>query len=80
MSDIELTAKQHNKIKRAVKALNDVRAEVQQENPDNDINWYLEDTANFNLMSGLTHDDQYNALPNNIIEVYDLHEASGGAW
>lgn len=56
MADIELTSKQHNKIKRAVKALNDVRDELQLENPDHDLMWYLEDCANLNLMEGESHE------------------------
>lgn len=82
MSNIELTAKQHNKIKRAIKSLNDVRAELQGQNPENEINWYLEDSNNFNLMAGLPHDDTTACRPlyENVICCYELDEASGGGW
>jgi hypothetical protein len=52
MADIELTTKQHNKIKRAVRALNDVHNELQKDNPNYLMQWYLEDGNNFNLMEG----------------------------
>jgi len=60
VSDIELTIKQHRKIKNAVKALNDVRDELQRENPDYYLNWYLEDGDNLNLMEGDSHDTSFN--------------------
>lgn len=79
---MELTAKQRNKIKRAVKALNDVRRELQDQYPENKINWYLEDCGNLCLMSGDTHSDNLNVSPlfENIVEVYDFEMASGGGW
>jgi hypothetical protein len=83
VSDIELTSKQHRKIKNAVKALNDVRAELQKENPDTHINWYLESSDNLNLMDGDSHDTSFNdgnQLYDNVIELYDLKCASGGGW
>ena len=80
--DIELTNKQHNKIKRAIKALNDVRAELARENPDNDVNWYLEDSDNLNLMGNPSHTEDHNmtSLYDNVIECYSLDSASGGGW
>ena len=81
MSDIELTAKQSRKITRAVKALNDVRQEIQSENPDININWYLEDSDNLNLMGGETHSfDMEDSLQENVIELFWLHNATGGGW
>ena len=79
---MELTAKQRNKIKRAVKALNDARQELQEQYPDEYFNWYLEDCGNLCLMKGWTHDDDHNSSPlfENIVEVYDFEMASGGGW
>lgn len=81
MSDIEITAKQRNKIKRCIKGLNDVRREIQNENPSIDINWYLEDNDNFNLMGGESHSGvEASANQSNVIEWFNLERASGGGW
>ena len=80
MNKIELTNAQDRKIKRAIKALNDVRAELASDNPDNYVNWYLEDNENLNLMNGDSHSGQ--GVPNydNVIGLYNLKMASGGGW
>lgn len=80
---IILTIKQRNKINRAVKALNDVREELQCENPDNNINWYLEDSSNLNLMSGDSHDNEgirSIARQDRVIDTFSLWNSSGGGW
>lgn len=82
MSDIELTAKQRAKIKRCLKGLEQVRVEIQKANPNEIVHWYLEDTANLNLMCGHTHEDKWpqRAIQENIIEQFDMPESSGGGW
>lgn len=80
MSELSLTRKQHNKIKRAVKALNDVRKELQVDNSDYDINWYLEDCGNLCIMEGESHDDKGETRQDRIISIYDLEYSSGGGW
>lgn len=80
MSDIQLTQKQKLKIKEAIQSLNDVRKEVQTKNPDNDINWYLEDCGNFNLMDNQSHDNEGNPRKDRVINSFDLDESSGGGW
>lgn len=81
MADIELSQAQKRKITSAVKALNKVRAELQTENPDYDINWYLEDCGNLNLLEGDSHDLlDGRAAQDNVIAVYDLEYSSGGGW
>ncbi len=85
MTDIVLTPKQKAKIKRAVKALNDVRKEVEQTNncePEG-ILWYLEDSENLNLMDGMSHDNSTYGEPSRqdaVIDVFNLDKASGGGW
>jgi hypothetical protein len=86
MSDVVLTTKQRNKIARAVKALNDVRREIDSENSDCDVQWYLENSGNLNLMSGDSHDDDSGSgygdtsRQDRVIALFDLHMASGGGW
>lgn len=83
MSDIELTSKQRSKIKRALKSLEDVRKEVELDNASSDINWYLEDCGNLNLMSGNSHDLSATNHQQNtdcVIEVFDFYNAGGGGW
>lgn len=80
MADVELTPAQKRKIKRAVAALNDVRQELQQENPDYYINWYLEDTGNLNLMEADSHDRDGGARHDKVIEHFGLDNSSGGGW
>jgi len=80
MSDIELTKKQNAKIQRAVKALNDVRKEIQRENPDYYLNWYLEDSNNLNLMEDHSHTGGDVANFDAVIECFNLELAGGGGW
>jgi hypothetical protein len=80
MANIELTAKQHNKIKRAVKSLNDVRSEIARENPYANINWYLEDNDNLNLMEAESHTEGEKANHDAVLYCYDLKCAGGGGW
>lgn len=80
MAEIILTKSQLRKIKTAVKALNDIRQEVQDENPDFDINWYLEDCGNFCLMEDDTHDKDGTARQDRVIDVFNLDNSSGGGW
>lgn len=80
MADIKLTTKQHSKIKRVIKSLNDIRAELQKENPEKFINWYLEDNDNLNLMEGNSHTDDADMNQDAIIRLFKLDHASGGAW
>jgi ferric iron reductase protein FhuF len=81
MSDIELTSKHFNKIQRALKSLNDVRKEIQMQNQGCDINWFLEDSNNLNLMDGDSHSEQRGeALYENVIYCFTLNNSSGGGW
>jgi hypothetical protein len=86
MSVITLTTKQRSKIKRAIKALNDVRRELQNDNNDCDVQWYLEDSGNLNLMSGDSHDETSGSgygdtsRQDRVIAIFDLDNAGGGAW
>lgn len=80
MAEIILTKSQLRKIKTSVKALNDVRQELQSENPNFNINWYLEDSGNFCLMEDETHDDDGNARQDRVIEIFNLDNSSGGGW
>jgi hypothetical protein len=82
---ILLTSKQRNKINRAIKALNDVRRELDNENGDCDMQWYLEDCGNLNLMTGDSHDDTghgtgYGRRQDLVIAMFDLEYSSGGGW
>jgi hypothetical protein len=86
MSNVTLTTKQRNKIKRSVKALNDVRQELQKDNADCDVQWYLEDSDNLNLMSGDPHDDSgrseggHGRRQDRVIDTFYLELSSGGGW
>ncbi len=80
MSELTLTKTQLKKIQKAVQALNDVRQELQDENPDFDINWYLEDCGNLNLMECETHDDDGSPQHDGVIETFNLNNSSGGGW
>ncbi len=80
-TELTLTPKQRNKIKRALKALEEVRKEVDTQCVvDGCVNWYVEDNDNFCLIEGHTHDD--NDCPNKgmVIEHFILPQSSGGGW
>ena len=82
MSDVSLSKKQVARIKRLVTGLNNVRKEIQLENPDHCINWYLEDCGNLNLLKGESHSGGYGAeaLYENVLLTVDLEESAGGGW
>ena len=80
MADIALSPAQRRKIKRAVTALNEVRLELQTDNPDYDINWYLEDTSNLNLMEESSHGHDGSPQHDKVIESFYLDNAGGGGW
>ena len=76
---ILLTSKQRNKIKRAIKALNDVRQELEKENPTTDISWYHE-SGYLNLIDGETHKPNGNADQDSLIDSFPLDRSDGGGW
>lgn len=80
MADVELNPAQKRKIKRAIAALNDVRLELQQENPDHYINWYLEDNDNLNLMEADSHDGDGHPQHDKVIDSFCLDNSGGGGW
>ena len=79
MQNVETTTKQYNKIKRAVKALNDIRKEIQLEYPDYEIQWYVENDGNLHLMEGSSHSHE---SPNydKVIETFYIDSCDVGAW
>jgi hypothetical protein len=82
VTELVLTAKQTNKIKRALKALEEVREEMDmQSDVKGGVNWYIEDCGNLHLMDGCTHCD--NGDPNHgliVGDVFNFNQSSGGAW
>ncbi|EKP0311728.1 hypothetical protein JE959_001754 [Aeromonas veronii] len=80
MAKTVLTIAQKNKIEMAVAALNEVTKELQEQNPDCYINWYLEDNDNLNLMEEDSHGDDGAAQKNKVIELFSLDNSSGGNW
>ncbi|MEZ9709384.1 hypothetical protein AB4254_11950 [Vibrio breoganii] len=79
MTEITLSSKQCAKIKRALKALEEVRKEVDLES-DEAVRWYLEDSGNLNLMTGDSHDDSGSPNFDAVIEHFEFPESTGGAW
>lgn len=80
-TELYLSTKQRNKVRRALKALEEVRVEVQ-ELSQLEINWYLEDSSNLNLMEGETHDTTFRGAANigMIIGGFEFPHSSGGGW
>ncbi len=80
-TELTLTTKQRNKIKRALKALEEVRKEVDTQCVvDGGVNWYVEDNDNFCLIEGHTHDREYHPNIGMVIESFILPQSSGGGW
>jgi hypothetical protein len=84
MAEITLTKAQKDKIKKAIKSLNDIRDELQVQNPDKYINWYLEDSNNLNLLENESHKESggngFAADYDTIIDTFNLWHSSGGGW
>lgn len=79
MAQIELTSSQYRKIEQSVKALNDARSEIQNKNPNMNINWYLEAQGNLNLMEDNSHVD-YSPNHDAVIDLFYLDNSSCGGW
>ncbi|MEM0550447.1 MULTISPECIES: hypothetical protein [Aeromonas] len=79
MADIVLTPAQSRMLSKAVATLNEVLHQLQLENPDCNINWYLESGA-LHLMGGDSHDDDGRARQDLVIETFTLDKADGGGW
>lgn len=82
MSKIKLTPAEHKKIEKHVSGLNRILEDLQKKYPDFEMNWYLEDAGNFNLMSSESHAGNGSCNPRyeNIVDCYTLNNASGGGW
>ena len=78
-TQIVLTTKQRNKVNRALKALEEVRAEVDLE-AENRVAWYLEDCGNLNLMDGDSHNEHGDGNHGMVIYTFDLPYSGGGGW
>lgn len=68
------------KIDRAAKLLNEAMVSAKTIWPE--ACYYLEDTANFMLLSGSSHDDGpgENSRQDRILHHTYIHNASGGGW
>lgn len=68
------------KFKSLTKSLDKLMREICRYNPE--ANLYVEDSWNFNLMKGPTHDDRYNqkALHENVVASELVYKSSGGGW
>jgi hypothetical protein len=78
---LTLTTKQSNKVKRALKAIEEVRKEVDAQCVvDGGVNWYVEDNDHLYLMDGYTHDDKCRANHGMVIAHFAMPHASGGGW
>lgn len=68
------------RVMRAVATLNTVLAEVRERMPE--ANYYLEDSGNFHLLSGPSHDGMFadHARPDRSLLRLDLLHSGGGGW
>jgi hypothetical protein len=73
-----VTKKQASRFKRAIRALNDLMAEVNKTHPN--ACWYLDGTGNMNLMSGVSHVGGGRQRQDRIMESVVLCGSSGGDW
>ena len=82
MSEFEITSRQRATITRAVNSLNKARRELEVANPEApNVNWYLEDSNNLNLMSDDSHTGHNGgANIDAVMETWNLERASGGGW
>ncbi len=80
-TDLELTTKQSNKIKRALKALEDVRKEVELTSNQH-VMWYFEAEGDVCLMEGGTHTQDVAGSANQgmIIDSFHLPCYDCGGW
>lgn len=76
---IQLTKAERAKIDKAINTLNEVLSSLQEKHPETDMNWFLHDMENLNLMQGPSH---IKDRPNRdaVVGKWFLMGASGGAW
>jgi hypothetical protein len=75
---VPLTAAQKKRIDNAVRKLNEIRAEVADRNPDNQVGWYLDANKNLHLM--VEPDGQMEPDQQYIAHQTKLWAAGGGDW
>jgi hypothetical protein len=73
-----VTAAQKKRIDNAVRKLNEIRAEVADRNPDNQVGWYLDANKNLHLM--VEPDGQMEPDQQYIAHQTKLWAAGGGDW
>ena len=78
-TELTLTIKQSNKVKRALKALEEVRGEIDGLS-ENDVIWYFEAEGSIYLMDGDTHDSAESANHSMIIGSWSLPNYDCGGW
>lgn len=78
--EYKLKKKHAERVSNAINELNAVMKEIKKYIPE--ANYYLEDTANFMVLSGDSHDDDRNctARQDRVLQHDYLMHAGGGAW
>lgn len=69
------------KYKRICKQMQELLNEIEKYEPE--VNLYVEDSSNWNLMIGATHNDNVRdtpALHENVALCCTVHPSSGGGW
>jgi len=75
---MKLKAKHEKQIGKAIDQLNKTMSEIQEYVPE--CNIYLEDSNNFNVLCGDSHDAGGSANQHNVIAQFTLHNSGGGGW
>ncbi|MFA5071089.1 MAG: hypothetical protein WC511_01810 [Candidatus Pacearchaeota archaeon] len=65
-------------IEKHIAGLNKAMEELRKIYPK--ANYYLEDSDNFNVMIGDTHDEKDKPLHENVLKLFFLHYSGGGGW
>jgi len=73
-----LKSKHEKQIRKAIEMLNKTINEVREYIPE--ANYYLEDSSNFNVLSGHSHDNHEHERQDRIMLQCTLDYSGGGGW
>jgi hypothetical protein len=73
-----LTPKHRKKYKKICADMQSLLDDISEYIPD--VNIYIEDSGNWNLMNGDSHDDEGSPRRDRVIENCSVFQSSGGGW
>lgn len=78
MAEVELTSSQYNKLKRAFSTINQIRNEIQRDNPKRNISWY-DVMGTVHLLDDKSQGNEGKDT-NDIVDTFYINNCDCGDW